>query len=178
MSVTVNVDRLTATIDQMTLYQANSVESASIHPPLSTMADPVPQPLKKYSWAEVEAHKSKESTWFVINHKVYDVTKFLDEHPGGEEVLLENAGRDSTESFEDVGHSTDAREMMKDYLIGELADSKPVVKVETKTYVERVEGAKPANNQWVAWLVPAGFAIAAALAYRFFVASKTIPHHL
>jgi cytochrome b involved in lipid metabolism len=36
--------------------------------------------------------------------------------------LIENAGDDSTEAFEDVGHSSDAREMMKDYLIGELAE--------------------------------------------------------
>ncbi|XP_025064926.1 cytochrome b5 type B [Alligator sinensis] len=41
-------------------------------------------------------------------------------HPGGEEVLLEQAGRDATESFEDVGHSIDAREMLKQYYIGEV----------------------------------------------------------
>jgi cytochrome b involved in lipid metabolism len=37
-------------------------------------------------------------------------------------VLLEQAGKDATEHFEDVGHSTDARTMMKDYLVGELND--------------------------------------------------------
>ena len=35
---------------------------------------------------------------------------------------MEQAGKDSTESFEDVGHSTDARELMKDYLIGSLPE--------------------------------------------------------
>jgi len=35
----------------------------------------------------------------------------LDEHPGGCEVLLEKAGEDRTEAFEDIGHSTDARKM-------------------------------------------------------------------
>ena len=34
--------------------------------------------------------------------------------------MFENAGQHATEAFEDVGHSTDAREMMKEYLIGEL----------------------------------------------------------
>ncbi len=47
---------------------------------------------------------------------------FFFQHPGGEEILIENAGDDSTEAFEDVGHSSDAREMMKDYLIGELVE--------------------------------------------------------
>lgn len=45
------------------------------------------------------------------------------QHPGGEEVLLEQAGKDATESFEDVGHSTDARDMMKRYKVGEVIES-------------------------------------------------------
>ena len=44
------------------------------------------------------------------------------QHPGGEEVLIEQAGKDATESFEDVGHSTDARDIMKKYKIGELCE--------------------------------------------------------
>lgn len=49
-------------------------------------------------------------------------------HPGGEEVLLEQAGRDASEAFEDVGHSSDARELMKKYLVGDIIKSehKPV----------------------------------------------------
>lgn len=34
--------------------------------------------------------------------------------------MLEQAGGDGTESFEDVGHSTDAREMLQQYLVGEV----------------------------------------------------------
>lgn len=37
-------------------------------------------------------------------------------------MLLEQAGKDATEQFEDVGHSTDAREIMTKYKIGELAE--------------------------------------------------------
>lgn len=42
------------------------------------------------------------------------------QHPGGEEVLREQAGGNATESFDDVGHSTDAREMAGSMMIGEL----------------------------------------------------------
>lgn len=38
-------------------------------------------------------------------------------------MLLEQAGKDATESFEDVGHSTDARDMMKRYKVGEVIES-------------------------------------------------------
>jgi hypothetical protein len=42
------------------------------------------------------------------------------QHPGGDEVLLEEAGRDTTEAFEDVGHSDEARAMLPKMLLGEF----------------------------------------------------------
>ncbi|KAJ8041163.1 Cytochrome b5 [Holothuria leucospilota] len=82
---------------------------------------------KTYTLEEVSQHRTTTSVWLVIHDNVYDVTKFLDEHPGGEEVMLEQGGGNASESFEDVGHSQDARELMKDYFIGEL-DEKDKVK--------------------------------------------------
>ncbi|KAF0028612.1 hypothetical protein F2P81_019699 [Scophthalmus maximus] len=75
---------------------------------------------KFFRLEEIEAQNSFKSTWIIIDHKVYDVTRFLEEHPGGEEVLREQAGGNATESFEDVGHSSDAREMALGMVIGEL----------------------------------------------------------
>ncbi|KAK6731845.1 hypothetical protein RB195_007977 [Necator americanus] len=76
--------------------------------------------LKEISLSEVEKHSTVESCWIVMEGKVYDVSKFLNEHPGGAEVIAELAGKDATASFEDVGHSKDAREMAKEYLIGKV----------------------------------------------------------
>nr|2I89_A Chain A, Cytochrome b5 type B [Rattus norvegicus]2I89_B Chain B, Cytochrome b5 type B [Rattus norvegicus]2I89_C Chain C, Cytochrome b5 type B [Rattus norvegicus]2I89_D Chain D, Cytochrome b5 type B [Rattus norvegicus] len=73
-----------------------------------------------YRLEEVAKHNTSESTWMVLHGRVYDLTRFLSEHPGGEEVLREQAGADATESFEDVGHSPDAREMSKQYYIGDV----------------------------------------------------------
>lgn len=42
------------------------------------------------------------------------------QHPGGEEVLLDEGAKDATESFEDVGHSDEARELLEKYYIGEV----------------------------------------------------------
>ena len=36
----------------------------------------------------------------MINGSIYDITPFVDEHPGGEEVLLDVAGQDATEAFD------------------------------------------------------------------------------
>ncbi|KAK6508328.1 hypothetical protein TWF506_010423 [Arthrobotrys conoides] len=85
---------------------------------------------KEYTYADVAAHDSKESMYVVIDDKVYDVSPFVDEHPGGEEVMLDVAGQDGTEAFEDVGHSDEAREILTKYYIGNLKrsenDPKPV----------------------------------------------------
>lgn len=48
--------------------------------------------------------------------------RLTQQHPGGEEVLITEAGKDATEPFEDVGHSEDAREDLKKMLIGVIAD--------------------------------------------------------
>jgi len=52
--------------------------------------------------------------------KVYDVTSYLDDHPGGAEVMLDLAGKDADEFFEDIGHSNDAREELAKHVIGVL----------------------------------------------------------
>ena len=81
---------------------------------------------REISWEEIEEHHGDaETVWTVIHDKVYDMTKFLDEHPGGREILIENAGLDSSEGFDDVGHSNDAREMLKDYEIGVVKYDNP-----------------------------------------------------
>jgi cytochrome b involved in lipid metabolism len=122
---------------------------------------------KRFSKKEVGEHTDKKSTWIIINDNVYDVTKFLEEHPGGEEVLLEQAGKDATENFEDVGHSTDARTMMKEYHIGELNE-------EEKSHVGEKSNSKWADDSndnsssWKTWLVPMALALTASLIFRFF----------
>lgn len=76
---------------------------------------------KFISMAEVSSKKSADEAWFVINNKVYDVTGFLDLHPGGRDILLYNAGTDATQAFTDNGHSDNAYRMMGKYAIGDLA---------------------------------------------------------
>ncbi|XP_042040789.1 cytochrome b5-like [Salvia splendens] len=79
---------------------------------------------KVLSFEEVSKHNTTGDCWVVIHGKVYDVTRFLDEHPGGDEVLLNaSSGMDATVEFEDVSHTDYARELMKDFLIGKIDEN-------------------------------------------------------
>merc|ERR1712203_571985 len=129
--------------------------------------------VKVYKLVEVAEHnKSKgeeKSIWTVIHDKVYDITKFLDEHPGGEEILIENAGIDATENFEDVVHSSDAREMLEEYYVGDLH---PDDKTGSTDRGSKSWGASPAaveeESTWSSWFVALIMALAASFLYRFF----------
>ncbi|XP_045817245.1 cytochrome b5 [Trifolium pratense] len=79
-----------------------------------------------YTIKDVSEHKAKDDCWIIVDGKVYDVTKYLDDHPGGDDVILEATGRDATEDFEDAGHSKSARELMEQYYIGEFDTSSPI----------------------------------------------------
>ncbi|PWY85998.1 hypothetical protein BO70DRAFT_333933 [Aspergillus heteromorphus CBS 117.55] len=51
---------------------------------------------------EVEKHSTRESCWVAIHGSVYDVTDFIDSHPGGAHVILRCAGKDATADFDSV----------------------------------------------------------------------------
>lgn len=72
------------------------------------------------SVSDVKLHNSDSDCWVIIHGKVYDVTKYLDDHPGGPEIIMDVAGKDVSGDFEDTGHSDDARQQLKDLFIGDV----------------------------------------------------------
>lgn len=77
---------------------------------------------RTFTMAEVAQHKGPSSFWFVIQDVVYDVSNFLDDHPGGRDIIKWNSGTDATENFVKNGHSPNAKKMMTKYVIGELVE--------------------------------------------------------
>lgn len=80
-----------------------------------------PLHLPQYSLKDVASHCTIDSCWMVVNDKVYDFTDFIEFHPGGLELMLEYAGTDATNAFSEKPHTIEAAEMLKQYLVGELA---------------------------------------------------------
>uniref|UniRef100_A0A8C4QRX1 Cytochrome b5 heme-binding domain-containing protein n=1 Tax=Eptatretus burgeri TaxID=7764 RepID=A0A8C4QRX1_EPTBU len=77
-------------------------------------------PCSLFTREEVRVHSTIHNAWITLHRCVYDVTKFLVQHPGGEAVLLDRVGQDASAAFEMEGHSPEARELAKQFFIGEL----------------------------------------------------------
>lgn len=71
----------------------------------------------KYTWEEVQKHRTPADAWVVYHNKVYDVSDWY-EHPGGA-VIFTHAGDDMTDIFA-AFHAPGSHNMMKKFLIGEL----------------------------------------------------------
>ncbi|KAI5273093.1 hypothetical protein E4T47_03686 [Aureobasidium subglaciale] len=51
---------------------------------------------------KVSQHRSADSCWVILYGNVYDVTKFVPEHPGGAKIILQLAGQDATEEYDPI----------------------------------------------------------------------------
>lgn len=57
-----------------------------------------PDQAKVYTLSEVAQHASKDDCWAIISGDVYDLTEFINRHPGGDEILRA-CGTDATTLF-------------------------------------------------------------------------------
>jgi len=51
------------------------------------------------AWEEVAQHNKKDDCWVVLHGHVWDLTQFINEHPGGENIVVKYAGFDGTKAF-------------------------------------------------------------------------------
>lgn len=82
--------------------------------------------MKQYTREEVARHNSAASCWLIVDSRVYDVTAFLDSHPGGAQRLLSVAGKDATDSFLSQHNDSILRQKAIQYEIGSIQGEKSV----------------------------------------------------
>lgn len=77
-------------------------------------------PNQRITLSEVAEHKRKNDAWSVFHGKVYNITPYLDYHPGGVSQLMKCAGKDGTELFMKTHGWVNAELMMESCMIGFL----------------------------------------------------------
>lgn len=87
-------------------------------------AEPTSSTSAGYTAAQVAEHANADSCWLIVAGQVYDVSAYLEQHPGGAETITPWCGRESTEAYETEGgegeHSDRAGDLLAGYRIGEL----------------------------------------------------------
>lgn len=73
-----------------------------------------------YTRRQVAQHCCLESCWIIVGDKIYDVTAYIQHHPGGRELLLEYGGYDATDIFLNKPHSDKAKNELETLLCGRL----------------------------------------------------------
>ncbi|XP_071597523.1 cytochrome b5 reductase 4 isoform X1 [Heliangelus exortis] len=74
---------------------------------------------------ELAKHNKKEDCWICIRGFVYNVTPYMEYHPGGEDELMKAAGTDGTDLFDQVHRWVNYESMLKECLVGRMS-AKPI----------------------------------------------------
>lgn len=85
--------------------------------------------LPTFTRAEVEAHNSETDCYVTIDDAIYDITDFVESHPGGPELVMEYAGKDIKDILRDETshtHSESAYEILEETLVGFVSDKATV----------------------------------------------------
>ncbi|GAB1294503.1 Cytochrome b5 reductase 4 [Apodemus speciosus] len=75
---------------------------------------------------ELKKHNKKDDCWICIRGFVYNVSPYMEYHPGGEDELMRAAGADGTDLFNEVHRWVNYESMLKECLVGRMA-VKPAV---------------------------------------------------
>ncbi|WFC95245.1 hypothetical protein MBRA1_001892 [Malassezia brasiliensis] len=104
--------------------------------------------LKRFSREEVAKHNKADDLWIIIDSYVYDLSDFVDAHPGGEAVLLseEVAGQDATETFFGL-HNMAVLQRYEKMIIGQIEGEESEVHYPQPGELSKVPYAEPS------WLV-------------------------
>ncbi len=81
--------------------------------------------IRIYSPEDLKEHVGASSCWVSYQGKVYDITEFLADHPGGEDILLRYAGQPIENVMSDKNehqHSEAAYDMLEEFLIGRVGN--------------------------------------------------------
>lgn len=86
---------------------------------VAATAQAAPMPTKKIPATTVAMHNTASDCWSIVGKGVYNLTSYVNKHPGGSAVITKICGKNGTSAFkgEHSGESKPAK-VLKAYKIG------------------------------------------------------------
>jgi alkylation response protein AidB-like acyl-CoA dehydrogenase/predicted heme/steroid binding protein len=88
--------------------------------------------MPSFTVEEIAKHNSDNDCWIIVENKVYDVTKFLGEHPGGKKILAKMGGMDATKEFHKYHSEVVLKHNAAPFYIGDVAEPADAVATKRK----------------------------------------------
>jgi cytochrome b involved in lipid metabolism len=107
--------------------------------------------LKTFTAQEVKKHSSEGDLWIIIDNAVYDMSRFIDMHPGGVQPILEYAGKDATDAFYGL-HRQEVLIKYDRFKIGLIENQKPQIAMYQPGDISKVPYAE--SSAWMGYKSP------------------------
>lgn len=75
---------------------------------------------KEFTKEEVAIHNTEQDCWIIINGTIYNLTKFVNKHPGGKQTILNVAGKDGSDVFNSIHGNGPQTFVLKMFKVGIL----------------------------------------------------------
>jgi cytochrome b involved in lipid metabolism len=151
MSIIINTESFCISLEDSFSCERNAKENKKARIITMTKNDNLHQEWleKVYSQTNLSEDVKRANQWIVIKDHVVDVSQFLDEHPGGSDILEDVLGTDATQVYIDVGHTDRAFEQLKEMSVGKLQKTAVSATVEEQQPSEQTTTNQASSGGWI-----------------------------
>ncbi|MCX6719237.1 MAG: hypothetical protein NTZ38_02580 [Candidatus Taylorbacteria bacterium] len=90
---------VTQTPDSGSVLIATKSSASNQISALASTTQPANKTPNGYTMAQIKAHATASNCWTAVNGKVYDVTPWINQHPGGTRAIISMCGIDGSSAF-------------------------------------------------------------------------------
>jgi len=129
------------------LSPPSSTPNGVINPPIIT--NNTSQKIKRkpgtFTTTEVTKHNTANDCYLIINNNVYDVSPYIDMHPGGRSIITSRCGEKVTGIFARI-HSNRAWDLLKNFKVGSVVKTQTIASTNIKVTLDMIKRGLSASN--------------------------------